>query len=397
VLQIPDARERMLVRAADATLAVASALVRPFERRSAPLDPRRILLMRLERIGDLVMALEAIRDVRTLAPTAQIDLVVGSWNAPLARAVPSVDRVEILDASWLVRESDGEGLGMAGLLRAAWRWRPRRYDLAINFEPDVRSNLVAAASGAARTAGWASGGGGPVLDVALDYDPAVHTAANARRLVRTVFGRTPGEPARPLVTLPDAAAMAAAALLKPVLGRPLLGVHVNGGRAIKQWPLERFAEVAAHVADTRGAAIIATGSAADRAMVSDLRAALAPRLVVDGSTADGLLASAALMARLDVLLTGDTGPMHVASAVGTPVVAVFGPSDPARYAPGGPYDRIVRIDLPCSPCNRIRRPPARCVGHTPDCLAGIPADTVAAAVTAVLDASAERMSRSART
>ena len=62
--------------------------------------------------------------------------------------------------------------------------------------------------------------------------------------------------------------------------------------------------------------------------------------------------------------------MHLADAVGTPIVAVFGPSDPRRYAPRGVRDTVVRIDLPCSPCNRIRLPPARCVGHTPDCLAG---------------------------
>ena len=131
--------------------------------------PSRILLLRLERIGDLVMAAPAIADVRTLAPAAEIDLVVGSWNAPLARALPDVTRVETLDARWLAR--GGGGLGLGGLLKAAAAWRSRRYDLAINFEPDIRSNVLLAVSGAARTAGWASGGGGPLLDVALDYDP----------------------------------------------------------------------------------------------------------------------------------------------------------------------------------------------------------------------------------
>ena len=62
--------------------------------------------------------------------------------------------------------------------------------------------------------------------------------------------------------------------------------------------------------------------------------------------------------------------------MGTPVVAVFGPSDPRRYAPHGARDRVVRVDLPCAPCNRIRLPPARCTGHTPDCLAGISVDRV---------------------
>jgi ADP-heptose:LPS heptosyltransferase len=167
-------------------------------------------------------------------------------------------------------------------------------------------------------------------------------------------------------------------------------VHVSGGRAIKQWPPERFADVAARLADTRHAVIVATGAASDRAFVSGLQAALAPRLVIDAATDDGLLVSAAILAQLDVLVTGDTGPMHLASAVGTPVVAVFGPSDPARYATRGPADRVVRIDLPCSPCNRIRRPPERCVGHTPDCLMGVSSDAVFAAATAVLDRSDPR-------
>jgi ADP-heptose:LPS heptosyltransferase len=108
--------------------------------------------------------------------------------------------------------------------------------------------------------------------------------------------------------------------------------------------------------------------------------------VIDASGDAGLPALAALLDRLDLFITGDTGPMHLAGAVGTPVVAIFGPSDPARYALRGGHDRVIRVDLPCSPCNRIRRPPARCVGHTPDCLALIPAAAVADAAIAALSA-----------
>jgi ADP-heptose:LPS heptosyltransferase len=94
---------------------------------------------------------------------------------------------------------------------------------------------------------------------------------------------------------------------------------------------------------------------------------------------------AAALEQLDVLVTGDTGPMHLAAAVHTPVVAVFGPSDPARYAPRDPMHRVVRVDLPCSPCNRIRLPPERCTGHIPDCLTGIDVESVYRAVTATLE------------
>ena len=119
-----------------------------------------------------------------------------------------------------------------------------------------------------------------------------------------------------------------------------------------------------------------------------MKRTLPPQSVIDAAGDADLLTLAAVLERLDLLITGDTGPMHLGVAVGTPIVAVFGPSDPARYGPRGPYDRVVRFDLPCGPCNRIRLPPARCVGHTPDCLVGVSSDSVFGAATSVLAASA---------
>jgi len=377
-LQIYDRRERMIVGAADAGLRIAGAVLRT-ARRPLIQVPRRILLLRLERIGDLLMALEAIADVRQAAPAAEIDLVVGSWNADLARRIPGV-RVETLDAAWLAR---GEaGLRVPALLRRAAAWRARRYDLALNFEPDIRSNLLLSMSRAARTAGFGSGGGGALLDVALNYEPGAHTTANAQRLVAAVLDVPPRTaPARLSLTAADRRAGAA-----PVAGRgrPLVAVHVSGGRLVKQWPPERFAALASHLAASRGASIVVTGGPADRSLVDGVVRAVGPR-VIDAAGDLDLPALAGLLERVDVLVTGDTGPMHLAAAVGTPVVAIFGPSDPARYAPADPIHRIVRIELPCSPCNRIRRPPDRCTGIIPDCLTGIDVERVQAAVERTLD------------
>src|SRR5262245_33228319 len=183
-LRIYDRRERRLVALADALLAPL-ALARRF-RRGSSARPSRVLCFRLERIGDLLMTLPALAALRAALPGASIDLVTGSWNQAIASAVPGIDRVEVLDAAWLSRPS--AGLGTVALARRAARWRSRRYDLAINFEPDIRTNLAMAAAGARHTAGFASGGGGAVLDVALDYDPAAHTADNALRLVEAAVG-----------------------------------------------------------------------------------------------------------------------------------------------------------------------------------------------------------------
>jgi ADP-heptose:LPS heptosyltransferase len=380
-LQIYDRRERALVAVGDAVLGAAAALRRPFRRRLPPADPRRILLFRLERIGDLVMVLPAIADLRAALPHAEIDLVVGSWNAELAHAIRGVNRVLPVDPAWLARNTGGATL--PSLLKTAAGWRGRHYDLAINFEPDVRSNLMLAAAGAQWTLGYLSGGGGAVLDQSLDYHPDEHTTDNALRLVAAIF---PGDRRRPreLLDIPAANAAEADAIIGTAR-QPLVAMHVAGGRPVKQWDPDRFASVARALATGRGATIVLTGTPGDRPMVDRVRESLPDGQVIDATAAASLLTVAAILQRCDVMITGDTGPMHLGAAVGTPIVAVFGPSDPRRYAPRGASDRVVRIDLPCAPCNRIRLPPARCRGRIPDCLALLDADRVLEAALAVLD------------
>jgi ADP-heptose:LPS heptosyltransferase len=380
-LQIYDRRERALVSAGDAVIGALAALVRPLRNRRRPSAPARILLLRLERIGDLLMALPAIAEARAAAPSAEIDLVVGSWNAELARSLGGIDRVLVIDAPWLCRGV--AGVGAATLARTALGWRDRHYDIAVNFEPDVRSNAMLALAGARWTAGYRSAGGGALLDEALEYHPREHTVDNARRLVRSVLGGGHA-PGLPRLEIPEARQREADHLLAG-RARPVIAMHAAGGREVKQWDPERFADVARRLLHERGATLVLTGGPGDTAIVSAVKKGLPPSQVFDASNLTDLLSVAALLQRCDLMITGDTGPMHLAAAVGTPILAIFGPSDPRRYAPRGALDQIVRVDLPCAPCNRIRLPPARCTGHTPDCLALISAERVFNAAVDVLD------------
>ena len=127
-LQIPNPRERAIVRVADAAIAPIGW----FGGRGARGGPiRRILLLRLERIGDLLMVLDAIADLRTAWPDAEIDLAVGSWNLPIAKLLGGVTHVHVVDVPWLAR--GGVGDRWSALVDKARAWRARRYDLAINF------------------------------------------------------------------------------------------------------------------------------------------------------------------------------------------------------------------------------------------------------------------------
>ena len=110
-LQIYDRRERRIVAAADRVLAIGAGVARLWPRRAPASPPQRILLLRLERIGDLLMSAAAIESVRARAPEAAIDLVVGSWNQSIAGRLRGIDRVETLDAPWLARGAAAAGTG----------------------------------------------------------------------------------------------------------------------------------------------------------------------------------------------------------------------------------------------------------------------------------------------
>lgn len=325
------------------------------------------------------MTHEAITRARQLWPAAEIDLAVGSWNAPLARMMPEVSRVDVLDVPWLARE--GTGLSWPALISKARRWRTRGYDLVINFEPDIRSNFLAWHTGASRRVGYWTGGGGAFLTDALAYDPSVHVATNAQHLLAHVDARAAAVSVAPPRLTIDAGSDAAAsrALAHVPAGHRLVGLHVSGGRESKQWHLSRFADVGRQLSQEPNVTLVLTGGPGDRALVDEVKAQLGTAGVVDTAGALDLPATAALLSRLTMVITGDTGPMHLAASVGTPVIALFGPSDPRRYGPLATHQQVLRVQLPCSPCGQVRLPPERCRGHVPDCMDGI---TVAAVVDA---------------
>ena len=327
--------------------------------------------MRLERIGDLLMVLEAIRDARAAWPEAEIDLAVGSWNEPLAALIPDISNVVIADAPWLARNEPGDS--WTTLFARVRGWRERAYDLVLNFEPDIRSNILAWLSRAPARVGYSSGGGGALLTDAPIYEPTAHVSTNARRLVARAAGRgelmgAPAEPGRSHLAVPDAARRRAHELLgngrRPLVGRSRQRrprVQAVASRSLCR-------RCARDLARERNATIVLTGAAADRPLVDAVRAGLQDIPLIDVCGALRLVELAAILAELDVLVTGDTGPMHLAAAVGTPVVALFGPSNPDRYGPMASARRILRVDLWCSPCGQVRLPPPRCRGHVPECL-----------------------------
>ena len=228
------------------------------------------------------------------------------------------------------------------------------------------------------------GGGGALLTDALEYAPTRTCRTTRASLVARAAGRrlpappSPARGSRPSSSRRPTPRHRAAARLGAARGAAGRRARERRTRVEAVAP-RSLRRVARELAGARGATIVLTGSDADRAagrrrQAQSRRRARRRRR----RRAMDLPTLAALLARLDLFVTSDTGPMHLAAAVGTPVVALFGPSHPGRYGPRALAERIVRVDLPCSPCGRVRLPPERCRGHVPDCMDGITVSAVAA-------------------
>ena len=307
-LQISNVRERYLVGLADIVLRGVAPLMRRRPSRSGG-PARRILLLRLERIGDLLMALQAIRDVRRQAPQAQIDLIVGSWNAALANAIGDLDGVEPLDVSWMTGKK--HAATWATLLSTAWTWRRRRYDLEVNLEGDIRSNLLLGVSAAGRRVGFSMRGGGPLLTDPVDFSRTAHTATNIRRLVQHAVGKELGEldhasdsaPAR-LQIPEEATARAEALLARSGATGMLIGIQASAGQEIKQWDPDRFAQVGTVLAREYDATLVITGTEGERHLTERVKRGVGEHVRTVDLTADiDLPMLGGIIERLALLLT----------------------------------------------------------------------------------------------
>lgn len=399
--RIYEPGERLLVAALDWPLRATLGAARLCGwGRPAPLDPaaaREVLVLRLDRIGDLLMSLPALQDLRAALPRARIRLAVGRWSEELARGAP-VDEVLVWSAPWVGRAHEGaEPFGR--LLRRARALRSAGLDLALDLQGDVRANLLLLASGARHRVGYANTGGGALLTSVVPLDETVSWVEQNRRAVAQACGLAAGA-GRPDPLLPADRDFARRLYENLRLGRrgPVIGLHASGGRLVKQWPIERWAEVARRLERRFEAEFVFTGSQADQPLARQLAQAVRG-LSFDLTGKLGVRESLAVIERLDLFLSPDTGPMHMACAVGTPSLAVFGPSDPLRYFSGGsgaPGTRhvVVRAELWCSPCNLIRKPPAECAGaEPPECLRLVEVEQVEAEAARLLGSHRRERSR----
>ncbi len=322
-------------------------------------DQARVLIIRMSALGDIIFALETLASLKAERPDVTVDFLVEDRFASLLEGHPQLGEVLVFPrrTKWAIPAQ-------------LWRLRRHRYDAVLDLHGNLKSSLQVLCS----RARWKLGFPSPVAREGSQHcyhrqvplpEPLPHRAERGLFLLRELGLR--GEPRPPLVPvqtdIPDCWA-----------GREGTRVVLHPGTsafaAFKRWPLDRFVRLAACLA-AEGCAVGVSHGSDEGWMVDKIRSTVPQAFSVGANL--HLQGLAAVLRGADVVVAADTGPLHIATAVGTRVVALFGPKEVRWFGPRGQGHAVLHHDVPCRPCRRRRCASAQCV-------LGLAVETVADAV-----------------
>lgn len=337
----------------------------------------RIVVFKLDHLGDLVTAAPALSALKRRFPGAEITLVVGSWCEELAREGLEHDLLAVYDSAAYARRAQ---TGPRPLARLRASLPHGRFDLAFGLRDDAATLLFCLLGGAVKRRDRGS------VRVAYAWEralarlsgrsaPALHEIDTNLRIVGASAG---GRPPVPALRVRDDLRRWARdeALAGWGHARPVV-VHPGASWSHRQWPAERCAELVRRLVLERDTPVVVTGSAGERELAESVALAHPRCRVLAGEL--GIAQMMGLLSESRLYVGPDTGIMHIAVGVGTPVVALFGPNDPARFGPVGPRDIALSARLECAPCPQRRCP------HDGLCMRTLGVDEVLDAVARVLD------------
>lgn len=343
---------------------------------------RNILCIRLDYLGDVLMMTPAIRALKQSVPGRRITLLTSSSGAAVAPFIPEIDDVLEYAAPWM-KSSDGHApavdLDMLHLLQS------RHFDAAVIFTTYSQSPLPAAllcylAGIPLRLAHCHENPYQLLTDWIRDPEPQERVRHEVRRqldLVANVDGRTTDERLSFRLRPEDTASMLMRlqALGVEGIGQPWIVMHPGATAASRRYPPERWIEVARQLAARHAGVLIFTGSAQEASLIETIREGV-PRSQSHSLAGQlGVGELAALISLAPVLITNNTGPVHIAAAVGTPIVDLYALTNP-QHTPWQVANRVLYQDVPCRFCYKSVCPQ----GHH-HCLTKVsPASVVAAAI-----------------
>ncbi len=310
-----------------------------------PQHIRRILVREVNWVGDAVLTLPALEALDGRFPLAEITLMARAWVGGLFAGHPAIDRI-------IEYRTEDAHRGFRGRWRLAAELKQGRFDLAVLFPNSMDAALIPWLAGIPRRVGYPADGRRWLLTHPVSSRAAAgrHQVERYLAIVRALGGD--GTPTLRLPVAEEARRRRGELLRQHGISAADLLVALNPGSiygSAKRWPADRFAAVADGLVESRGATILLVGSEGERPVL-DMVAAHMRRPAVNLGGRTDLLTLVGLLERVRLLVSNDTGAMHVAVAVGTPVLAIFGPTDAVATGPLGRRARVVRVPVPCSPC-----------------------------------------------
>ncbi len=379
---------------------------------------RRVLLIRPDHLGDLLFTTPALAELRRVFPEAQITYLVGPWSREVVARNPYIDEVQTCAFPGFRREAQGALEPYRLLWRLAGEVRSQRYDLAIVLRPDFWWGVwLIYLAGIPLRLGYAGELQTPFLTWAVPLHNGEHAVMQNQRLVQaaTLLGKAiahdepkagklsteqiaqsgndvsgVGQPPLEFVPTDEEYAWVQRRLAQAGVSEcdRLVVIHPGAGAPVKLWETGSWARVADALAQAYDVRIVLTGSGSERAQVEGIAAQMQrPALALIGETDIGKLA--ALLARADLALGVDSGPLHLATAQGTPTVRLYGPTDPQVFGPWGHPEqhKMVQARRPCAgcvaiPCGRLDWSPEELPTHP--CVRSLSVEEVLAAAEEVL-------------
>ncbi len=339
---------------------------------------QRILVFQTAFTGDVILTLPMIQRLKHTLSEAFIDVVATPAGAAVLANHPAVDRIIAYDKKRTER-------GLVSALRLARRLRATAYDVAIIPHRSIRSASLCCAAGIPRRIGFSTSAGRFLLTDSVPYDSASHEIRRNMALLEPL-GIAPSPEELPSLYPSADDVQVVERLLDGWNVREhqdMIAIAPGSVWATKRWLPERYHELALRLTE-EGFAVVLIGGNEDVALGEEIATKLTPHMVLNAMGALTVLQSAELIRRCRVAVTNDSSPMHVAVAMRTPVVAIFGATVPEfGFAPVGKHDQIVQTHgLPCRPC--AIHGGNRCPITTFDCMKNITVEQVLASIHHVL-------------
>jgi lipopolysaccharide heptosyltransferase I len=302
-----------------------------------------ILVIKLSAIGDVVLTLPAVSALRKSFPDARISWVVDAKASAILDGNPIVDRIIKLDTSKSLPQTISAFRSARGQLRES------HIDIAIDFQGLLKSALVARLSGAKRRIGFAThelreGASHFFLTEQIGPAEGGHMIEKNMRLVEAAGATHSGEYEFPIVVSSTDERFVKNRLYAEGITEFVI-LNPGGGWVTKLWAPERYGELAGWLWKNYNLRSVVTYGPGEEGLVEKVLQNSRKGIAVGISTT--LKQFVALARRARLMVTGDTGPMHLAAAVGTPIVAMFGPTAPHRNGPFSPSDVSIGRDVPC--------------------------------------------------